>query len=404
MRNFDDWISAFIEYTEGIKSPRIFRRWAGASAIAAALQRCSYTLLGQQRLFPNLYIVLVSYPGVGKSNAIRHSREIARKVPDIHLAPNRLTPRAFYNEIELCKSEPIRSTSLTTDPLGYTHHSLTAMIDELSVFIRPRSTEFMADLCDAYDCPDPFEHKTSTQGEIRAENSFFNLIGGCTPGYLAESWTKTVLDEGFPARCIIVFSDEKVRVPMGVNEENASELDRFDLQQRLSEDLRDMASLRGRFFWEKDAAEALQAWADEGMPPAPTDDRLEHYAERRHVHLCTLSMIKAAGRSSEMLIALEDLRAAQDMLFEAEDAMPKALESMGGSPHKDAISLVEKAISKKSYNSGLPEHEVRAILISEMDARAINGLLIEMVNAKRLVALGEPPNRRFFIYGKVEKK
>lgn len=394
-RHFDDWIDGFVEYTEGVKSPIVFRQWSAASAIAGALQRCNFTRISKQNLYPNMFVLLIANPGTGKSNAIKMARNIVRGVMAINLTPTRLTPRAFYNELEACRSDPIMDTAISPD--AYTHSSLNAMIDELSVFVRPRASELMADLADTYDCPDPFEYKTATQGEILVENSFFNMIGGATPGYLKESWTKTVLDEGFPARCIIVFSEEKMKTRL-FDDNPEDEVIQSEMSEKLKSDLKQIANLRGRFIWEQSAAEAFESWLEAGLPPAPKDLRLAHYNERRIVHIGKLCMILSASRSLDMEITKEDFERAQQLLLQAESQMIYAIESMGANPYRDAMVHARQFIVGfvKRNGKGCPENRVRQVLINEVDPGKTNSLLEEMTLAKWIRYEGEMPGRRFF--------
>ena len=395
-QHFDDWIEGFVEYTEGVKSPTVFRQWAAASTVSAALQRCNFTRISKQNLYPNMFVLLIANPGVGKSNAIKMARNIARGVLAINLTPTRLTPRAFYNELEACRSDPIMDTAISPD--AYVHSSLNAMIDELSVFVRPRASELMADLADTYDCPDPFEYKTATQGEILVENSFFNMIGGATPGYLKESWTKTVLDEGFPARCIIIFSEERMKTRL-FDDSPEDEARQDDLAEKLRQDLRKIADLRGRFVWERSASDAFESWlSDDGLPPKPKDIRLAHYNERRIVHIGKLCMILSASRSLDMEITKEDFERAQQLLLLAESQMVHAIESMGANPYRDAMVHARQFVTGfvNRNKKGCPENRVRQILINEVDPGKTNSLLEEMTLAKWLRYEGEAPGRRFF--------
>lgn len=390
-----DWIESFVEHTAGIKSPEIFRRWAAVSSVASAMQRCVWTRLSKQQLFPNIFILLIAYPGIGKSNAIKFARGITRRISDIRLSPSRITPRAFYNELATCKSDPVAGTDLED---MYVHHSITAMIEEFSIFVRPRANEFMADLADLYDCNDPFEHKTSTQGELLVPNPWFNMIGGATPTYLRDSWTSTVLDEGFPARCIIVYSDESIDVPLFAEDELVSMALQNEETKVLEKDLRAISKLRGRMLWDKAAGEAFQKWFSEGMPPRPEDARLLHYCERRKIHIGKLAMIFSASRDDSMCISMEDFENAKELMLATEQRMLQAIETMGASPLRDAMLLTRKFVQGRFAQTGsaVMENQIRALLVSEVDPMKIGPLLQEMANAGMLeIVGGDSPFRRF---------
>jgi hypothetical protein len=393
-RNHGDWIKGFLEYTEGLKSPEIFRRWAAVSAVSAALQRRVFVRVGRQRTYPNLYVLLISYPGVGKSNAIKFSRNVVRKVSSLKLAPSRITAAAFYDELQAAKGSMMDLDQNTM----YQHHSMTAMIDEFSVFVRPSAQEFMDDLMDLYDCPDPFEYKTKHQGENLIANSWFNLIGGATPSYLQSAWSSAVLDRGFPARCIIVHSDQRMKIDvLDEDDEEAEEMESAE-RTALARDLSDISSLRGRFTWEKEAGQEFSSWVNDGMKPAPTDARLEHYCERRIVHVAKLCLVTSASRRDDQEITLSDFHKARDTLLEAEEAMPRAIDLVGSNPLRPQMLMAQKFVQAQHAKSknGVLEHRVRNILINEVDPMRMRSLMEEMVKSHWIIAIGEEPNRRLY--------
>lgn len=396
-RIYEDWIEGFISHTVGMKCPAIFREWAGISAVAAALQRTVYSRVNTQHLFPNLYILLIGPPGTGKTNAIRHARECVRKLSTIPMTPSRLTQRVFYNELLGAGNTSFDSKTQMPE----VHHSLTAMIDEFSVFCRPANTEFMADLAEVYDCPDPFEYRTATQGEIIAPNSYFNLIGGATPKYLGEAWKSTTLDQGFPSRVIIVYSKES-KMPQPLEPDDViDERERVKSGQirDLANDLEYINQMKGRFTWSEESYSLYNKWCMTGLHPRPKDPRLEAYCERRHTHLGKMCMIVSASRGEDMEITAFDYKRALEMLIRVERSMPRAIDAMGANPLRDAAVMVHnfvKAESAKSEN-GVPERKIRNLLLNEVDPMRVQPLINELEAAEWVYCIGDAPARRFFV-------
>ena len=106
-RKYANWIDAFVEHTEDIKSPEHFRRWAAISAISSSLQRRVWMRFGGQSLYVNFYVLLIGPPGTGKSNAIKFARNIIRRLQNIKLTPTRITGPALYMELDSAKSTQI---------------------------------------------------------------------------------------------------------------------------------------------------------------------------------------------------------------------------------------------------------------------------------------------------------
>ena len=62
-----DWIEAFIDATEGIPSPPLFRRWGAISAVSATMERKAWIESLGTRLYPNMYNIVIGGPGSGKT-------------------------------------------------------------------------------------------------------------------------------------------------------------------------------------------------------------------------------------------------------------------------------------------------------------------------------------------------
>lgn len=62
----EDWLEAFIELTEGLPTPPLFRLWSGITTLSAVLERKVWLPTMRQILFPNIFTLLVGPPGSGK--------------------------------------------------------------------------------------------------------------------------------------------------------------------------------------------------------------------------------------------------------------------------------------------------------------------------------------------------
>lgn len=381
-----------MDYTGGLRSPEIFRRWSAYSAVSGAIGRQVYLRVTGQKLYVNLYVLLVSDPGIGKSNAVKHARKVLRRVQDVKLTPMRITQRAFYHALQAAVANDIRSP---TDL--YRHCSLTAMIDEFGVFVKPHDSEFMVDLADAFDCPEVFDYVTATQGQNLAENVFFNMIGGTTPKYLKEAWTSTVLDQGFPARIILVYSDQIINADLFDTDESTAEAVDKEYELALADDLKIIHKLSGRYTWAKAAQKEMVDWFRSGMKPRPIDPRLEHYNTRRHIHLMKLCMLTSAAKRDDMEITMEDLEEARGDLIEVEAQIPKAIAGIGANPIRDQMVMVRRFVTQEYYRTKEPirEYRVRDLLMSELDPYRVPTMLNEMVIGHWLDAQGTEPTRTF---------
>src|ERR1700679_3663562 len=160
-----DWIDAFYSYTEGIPTPPIFRLWSAIGLVGAAMERrvWAYTV-GKIVTYPNLYILLVAPPGVGKSQAIDLGLEIVYKSrqkhePSIHVSPDSVTKASLVDAIAAAKQTRIMVNG-TGGLLEF--HSLFIVASEFGVFVSAHDLDFMSVINKIYDNPRVFTETRRT--------------------------------------------------------------------------------------------------------------------------------------------------------------------------------------------------------------------------------------------------
>jgi energy-coupling factor transporter ATP-binding protein EcfA2 len=396
-RKLRSWLAGFMEFTDGLVSPASMRMWSGLSTIAAALSRRVNTHIQSQELYPNMYVLLVGPPGVGKSNAAIAARGIIQKVQSIRLSPEASSKRALIAELDKAQTNV-----QINNPLSGLMASLYAQVEEFAVLVHPQDREFMVALARLYDSRDVFEYKTMHVGEHHIEKACLNLLGCCTRGYLKEAWTRDVLEAGLPARMVMVYSEEVIRRELFDATDILEGLgpERELLRDALVHDLEKITHLYGRYGWEEEAKKTLRDWYAAGMPPRPGDSRLIHYCNRRLVHVVKLSMVVAASKGDELVVTLEDFVAAKEILLGAEREMPTALAILGENPlvaQMDlAIKIIRAEYVRMQGKRGVPEYKVRQFLYREVPPQFINSVLDGLVLANEIRSEGEAGSRIFF--------
>lgn len=390
-RHYSNWLEGFLEYSSKFPSPYLFRKWAGISAISGCLQRRCYTKIVDRQQFPNLYILLVAPPGVGKSVAIKAARELLRQHSRaVRIAPSRITAAKLYQELEDAK-QVIQDLTKGLEGIEI-HHSMSAFIDEFGVFVKKNDIDFMADLADIFDCPDPLEYKTKTSGENFVPAVWFNLLSGCTPRTVKDTFSDDALEMGFPARIILVHSAEPIVHKSLFHGDSASVISKDNPEfKKLSADMEKMLQLRGAFTWTTEAKDFLEAWYRAGLRPFPTDPKLKHYCTRRLTHISKLAMIFSANRGQDMEINLKDIQLAKETLLEAESTMDDAVSVLGANKYY----IVQEGLRDWIYEryartrTAAPEHVLLRILEREVEPYLVRQIIDGMV-AANWIKLDEP--------------
>jgi Protein of unknown function (DUF3987) len=100
-RKLHNWITSFVELTESIASPRIFRQWAAIGILSGAMERRLWVHTKGSNLYPNLYTILVGPPGVGKSAVLSQAERFLRAVPDLKITPSSVSAASLVDSLVL---------------------------------------------------------------------------------------------------------------------------------------------------------------------------------------------------------------------------------------------------------------------------------------------------------------
>ena len=393
-----DLIEDFVDTTRNLVSPERFRRWAGVSLISTLLGRKVTTSIRDGRLlYPNTYVVLVSPPGIGKSEPMEIVRDLLVPYYSIKFAPDEITPQKMIMDLGE-KFAP----GLYMD--GTHNHVYLALISELGTFMPKPDVQFIQALARIWDCSSTYSRGTKHQGEDDLEYHYVNILAGAQPAWFAEGFPPNAYEMGLPARLFLIFSDEHVDTPY------------FKKIKRTSRDtvirkLKMIARMRGFMAFTEEAQDRWNEWARTDCLPdrwdPPLDDpMLKGFGVRRNMHAGKLAMIVAAARHpNKMEIGVTDVEHALELLFEAETLMPRAVSGAGGNIYRLREESIIGFIAERCQTTGktVPEWQVRQRMSRVVPPVLINGILDGLIANRTIQAMGgKTPNRRFRPYKESE--
>ncbi len=319
-RRLPSWIAAFELFTEHSNAPDLFRRWAAISAIAGALERKVWVVTLGNRLYPNLYVVLIAPPGVGKSIALSYTETFWRELPDHFVAPTSLTKAALIDSL---KDATRRIIMPGGNPPYVEFNSLLVPISELGVFLPAYDNDFMNTLTAIYDGYQYAERRRSKDLNITIEQPQLNFLAATTPSYLKAFLPEGAWDQGFLSRTLLVYTGErKVHTLFDIPASSNS------LRGDLIHDLRVIGETFGQMGFTDQAKSAITEWHLAGGPPIPDHPRLQHYLTRRTAHVLKLSIVAAVDRGETKTIDVQDFEIAKYWLLEMEETIPDIFKSM----------------------------------------------------------------------------
>lgn len=326
-------------------------------------------------LYPNLYIVLVGPPAIGKGQAIHAGDIILREVPDLHVGPTDMTSASMIDAL----NEAARRIIRIGDPPYVEFNSLAVISRELGVLIPSWESSLMNNLTDIYDGYPIDQRRRGKDLRIKIASPQINLLGACTPSYLNEVMPLGAWDQGFISRTILIYSGDRVsRDPFA----ESSALIR--LHDDLLHDLKTIALEYGKLSFTRPAAVAIQSWIKDKCPPEPEHPRLQHYNSRRITHLLKLCMIVSMSRSNDKVVTLENYSEALNWLVEAEAYMPDIFKSMvsGGdsTAMEETWNYVWTIYGKEK--KPIAEHRIIHFLRERVPAHSVMRVLEVMIRSR----------------------
>jgi len=334
-----------MELTENSEPPAMFRKWAGISTIAAALQRKVRVDLGLSLTFyPNLYIVLVGPSATGKGTAMKFASDIIEQVPTIRLSAQATSLQALIRRM---KDTNLTDVNIVTGEQTY-HSSLTIFSTEFTVFLGYHNQELIAALCEWYDCHNRWVYETIARKKEEVVGVWVNLLAGTTPDAIRASLPIESIGGGLTSRIIFVVEEKRgklVVVPTMTDRE-------IELQQKLVYDLEAINRLTGPMRYTEDFLKVYSDWCYYADTHRPFQDKkFDGYCGRRRKHLITLAMICCASHSDEMIMTAKDMERAISLLAEVEIKMGKVFKGIGRSSTADLLNDAVTFI----MNSAVPD-------------------------------------------------
>lgn len=347
----------------------MYRKWTAITLIAAALEQKVW-LTTSDRLYPNLYTILVGHPGVGKTRTIMSGRKFLAELPEFHIAPTSMKMASLVDSLEAAKRTIIQ---LPTPALEF--NSMTILVDEWTAFMHAFDDELVGGLTTFYDVVVPYEqHRRGKDIRIKIARPQLSILAGSTPSNLIKFMPEFAWDQGFTSRVILVYSNERF-----VGDDFAAS--RRELPEAMIHDLKLIYSLQGEFKVSKEFQGLVNEWRQQGEAPKPSHPKLLHYNTRRRTHLYKLSMVSAIDRGNDLTLMAADFQRASTWLGEAELNMPAIFEEGTSSIDARAMDEIADFIRQRGK-----VHKQRALhfITTRVPAHAVLKVFDLMIHSGRM--------------------
>lgn len=389
IRELPDWIDTFLEYTDQVPSPEHFRRWAAYSAIAGVVERRVWSILRGKFCYPNLYVLLVARPGIGKTVAIDEVIDLWTHCGKIRLAPSGMTKAALIDHI----NEKHSNLMINGTPQMY--HPLCIAAGEFGVLLPDHNIDFLNVLNDMWDCRTLFEDRTRKDGHKIVERPYINMIAGTQPAYLKLILPDVAFNMGFTARIIMVHAAFGVEQDMF-----APFIAKEYLKDKLVADLKIMQNQIGVLEPSAEAREFISGWYWQREEDAPEHSLLTSYNVRRPQQIQKLAMISSISRDGEGVIEKQDYERALKMLLEAEKDMPQIFKEMASSEDTKELEEIMRWCFEYVEETGqqtVHETDLNNYINGRVPVHRIDFFLKALISSGKLEVVGValPGQRQF---------
>ena len=372
----------WLDYTSVFPTTKQFNLWSCIAAIGGAMQRRCWIVTAGRQLFPNTFILLISPPGVGKTDAITTTREVWGQFMNLPIAPLSMTGKGIVDELASEKS----IQTITVDGEQYRYSSLLTAAAELGTLIQEYDMTQISIFNELYDCNSVYNERTRGGGEVSIERPHISMLLGTQPKFIGHVFPETAFGMGLTSRMIMVYDDTEQNLDL-FGDTSASPKKFKQLVQKF----KPVATMKGRFDVDEGGKAELQRLHNNGLQPRPDAIKLAHYNTRRTAHLIKLSMIVGAANHGMPVITADDVQTAFALLLDVEVRMGEVFTEMSNVAEADIIRETFHFLIKK-YNENerkpLPASVLHSYLQQRVPAWKIEYLISSMTKSGNIKLSG----------------
>lgn len=321
-RKCRDWLDAYIEYTEDFEPPAEFAKWCGILALCVASGHKVWLEIANNKVWPNLYVVLVGYSGVGKGQAMREVLPFveATKVPR---SPDQITVQQMVKDMsEKAQAHP--ALGLITPYLLWA--------EELPSFLGMDAYKSgkLADLTTLYDCAPEWRSETKNNGKFSIAQPFACMLAGTTPSGIFDVMPPASVGQGFTSRLLFIWSPHyNKRIPVKPWTEKHE-----TLRAALLHDIELIAKVEGPMRLSDLATVIWTDYYKYRVEPAEKfkDERMRGFAAREPLYVMKLAtLLRLSDHSTGMEIEAHHIERAVHLVDEVGRSLKRVYEEIAPS-------------------------------------------------------------------------
>lgn len=376
------FLSDYREFTAGLEVPPSYHTFCSLVALAGLLGRRVWTYKGDYiRVYPNLYVVLVGPPGIGKNTAMETTEDLLHyfKLP---VSAESVTREKLILDI---KEQEGVLDFLPADDKYRLASPYTVFATELSEFLGAGGIGMISFLTDIYS-RNFYEYRTKNKGSVYLHGPYLNLIAGTTPDCVTTYLKDDIISGGFSRRCIFVH--ESVRYGSTPLPKITSTM--RGAWERVLARSAAIRKLRGPFTWTNEATQFFVNWYPTrfGRP----DPNLVGYYETKDIQLIKVAMLVAVSESNDLVIDRPHFIAGLELLSLVEANLGRVFQGIGRNELNQAtVKILDQLSNAPRENVEgygqlhcLPLKRLKAFLFKDVQGFEFDEVLRHLVESDRL--------------------
>lgn len=397
-RRFPDLIKAYCDYADNGFLPPQFNLWSALSIVAGSLERRVWLPWSDTYSFyPNIYVMLVSMPGDGKSVALNTAVSLLQEVKNrgarLNIMPSQVTEAKF---IELMGHGGTFEETVGAKVLMHRQCAGYYYASEASNSLRNVFGEFIACLTDFYDCPSTWERATKKDGKtISLHNVCVNLLAGSTFDYLGKLVSDENIQGGFASRLIYVVSRNK---EVGVQSFQQGGVDAVLTEERrvyreaLIEDLTQITQMAGSMQASPEFGRAWEAWYHpyEKTRRELESEKAQALLARTNGNILKVAIILSAAESNDRILKAHHWERAHELVAANALETPRTLRvARATSSDRNNLNITSAVLDLVEKIPNILHDKVRSRLkVRGYNSNAVDAAVSALINEG---AIGNAP-------------
>jgi len=347
----ESWLDKLTQSTDESESPERFYYWAGVAAISAVAKRNSWLNRYRYKLYPNVYIILVSAKsGLRKGLPVSDAKNIVELVGNTRILSGRFSIQGVIKELSTQRT--LSNGKVVNDAQAF------LCAPELKGFLvsDDQSMDIMTDLQNTHEHEKEWKNTLKGSPVEALIKPCITFLGASNEIMFEAALQSKDIQGGFIARTFIIH-ESKRRMINSLTKAPKN----FITNEELAVHLKRVAELPpGEFTWDDEVREHYDRWYHRLVKVSETYDDRTGTLERIGDQCLKLVMVVSLSKRLTRVITLEDM---EEAIAKCEEYFASSKHVLSGQGASDLAAPVKKTLGILLVS---PQGIERSILLKKL--------------------------------------